>query len=185
VRWERFFADLEAQAAAAEARDFEMEVAERSRVEQGRLRLADRLRSAEGHPVALSVRGGGTVSGTLRRVGADWLLLATASDSEILVSLGAVGAVSGLGAATDPARDRGLVDAALDLRKALRGLATDRAGVRLVLTDGTSIEGTLDRTGADYVEMAEHPLDEPRRYGAVRSVRTVVIDAIATVTRGP
>lgn len=183
MRWDRLFDDLEAQAAAADTREFEAEIAERSRAEQGRLLLADRLRSAEGHVVALTVYGTGTFSGTLQRVGAGWLLLAAATEPEILVSLAAVGAVGGLGAATEPARDRGVVEAALDLRKALRGLAMTRSGVRVVLTDGTAFVGTLDRAGADYVELAEHPVGEPRRYAAVRSVRTIVIDAIALVTR--
>jgi hypothetical protein len=183
VRWDRLFDDLEAQAAAAAARDFDAEVADRSRAEQGRLRLADRLRAAEGHTVVLTVRGAGPVSGTLRRVGTGWLLLAAAAEPEILVSLAAVSAVGGLGSATEPARDRSLVEDALDLRKALRGLATDRAGVRVLLTDGTAFDGTLDRVGADYAELAEHPVGEPRRHAAVRAVRTVVIDAIALVTR--
>lgn len=183
VRWDRLFEDLVLQAAALDAREFEAEVAERSRAEQGRLRMADRLRSAEGHTIALTVRGAGAVSGTLSRVGAGWLLLAAAGEPEILVNLAAVGAVGGLGAATEPARDRGLVEDAIDLRKVLRGLARDRSGVRVLLMDGTAFDGTLDRVGADYVELAEHPVGEARRYGAVRSVRTVVIDAIALVAR--
>ncbi|MGI8530273.1 MAG: hypothetical protein ACR2KO_12440 [Geodermatophilaceae bacterium] len=183
MRWERLFADLEAQAAASEVAEFEAEVMERSRAETGRLRLADRLRSAAGHPIVLTVQGAGTVAGTLGRVGAGWLLLGAATEPEILVSLAAVGAVGGLGAATEAVRDRGLVEGALDLRKALRGLARDRSGVRMVLTDGTVFDGTLDRVGADYVELAEHPTGESRRSGAVRSVRSVAIDAIALVAR--
>lgn len=185
MRWDRLFDDLEAQAAAANAREFDSEVADRIRAEQGRLRLADRLRSVEGHRVDLAVLGAGTVSGILRRVGAGWLLLAAAPEPEVLVSLAAVGAVGGLSAATESARDRGAVEDAFDLRKALRGLAVDRAAVRVVLMDGTAFDGTLDRAGADYVELAEHPVGEPRRQGTVRSVRTVVIDAVALVARTP
>ncbi|MBA2553386.1 MAG: hypothetical protein H0V10_06785 [Geodermatophilaceae bacterium] len=183
MRWDRLFDDLEAQAVAVESREFEAEVAERSRAEQGRLRLTDRLRAARGHRVVLTVQGAGTVAGTLARVGAGWLLLAAPAEPELLVSLGAVGAVGGLGAATEHDVDRGLVEAALDLRKALRGLAVDRSGVRVTLTDGTAFEGTLDRVGADYVELAEHSLGEARRQGAVRSVRTIVIGSVALVAR--
>lgn len=185
VRWDRLFADLEAQAAAAESVELQAEVAERSRAEQGRIHLTDRLRSAEGHPIALTVRGAGIVSGVLRHVGSDWLLLGAVTEAETLVSLAAVDAVGGLGAATAPARDRGLVEQSLDFRKALRGVAMDRSGVRVVLVDGTMFDGTLDRAGADHVDLAEHPIGEPRRPGAVRSVRSVVIRAIALVTRTP
>jgi hypothetical protein len=43
------------------------------------------------------------------------------------------------------------------------------------------VTGTLDRVGADYAEMAEHPADEPRRRDAVQGVRAVVIGAVAVV----
>jgi hypothetical protein len=41
------------------------------------------------------------------------------------------------------------------------------------------------RARLDYVEVAEHPVDEPRRAEAVLGVRTVVIAGIALVRSGP
>ena len=69
----------------------------------------------------------------------------------------------------------------LDLRRALRGLARDRSVVQVVLDDGVVLAGTLDRVGVDYVELAEHPADQPRRPEAVQGVRAVVLETIAVV----
>ncbi len=79
MRWERLFADLEAQAAAADAAELAGEVVERTRIEVAALRLVDRLRAAVGHPVRLSCVGGEQVAGVLHRAGADWALVAERS----------------------------------------------------------------------------------------------------------
>jgi hypothetical protein len=39
----------------------------------------------------------------------------------------------------------------------------------------------VDRVGADYVELAEHPLDAPRRAEVVHGVRAIVLSGIAVV----
>ena len=55
------------------------------------------------------------------------------------------------------------------------------APVQVVLDDGGSLTGTLDRVGVDHVELAVHPTDVPRRSESVREVRAVVLDAVAVV----
>ena len=180
MRWQQLFADLEARFAAVQEAADRAETSSRVRHELGSLRFVDRLGGAVGSPVVLLCRGAGQVSGTLREVGSDWLLLDDAG-RELLVATSAVRAVDGLGRRTAAAEDAGPVARRLDLRRALRGLARDRATVHLVLDEGTSVHGTIDRVGADYVELAEHPADLHRRAGAVRGVRTVLIDAVAVV----
>jgi hypothetical protein len=184
MRWEQLFADLEAQAAAEELRSEEAEAGSRARAEHGRLLLADRLRGAVGQPVTVSCRGAGPVAGVLLDVGVDWLLLEGGLQREVLVAAPAVRAVGGLTGVTVPAQE-GVVARRLDLRRALRGLARDRAAVQCVLDDGTVVTGTVDRVGADFVEVAEHPADRPRRAGAVTGVRAVVLTAVAVVRRLP
>jgi hypothetical protein len=181
VRWERLFEDLEAQFAARSPDDETVEAASRVRAEYGRVLLADRLRGARGEPVRLICRGAGELSGRLVDVGVDWLLLVDALGREVLVAAGAVRAVGGLGAATAPATEPSPVTRRLDLRRALRGLARDRAPVQCLLDDGSVLAGTVDRVGADFLELAEHPLDVPRRRDAVSGVRAVVLDAVAAV----
>jgi hypothetical protein len=158
-----------------------VEAASRARYEYGRVLLSDRLRGAGGQPVVLSCRGAGQLTGRLVDVGVDWLLLIDAMGRELLVAAGAVRAVAGLGAATAPAGEPGTVTRRLDLRRALRGLARDRAPVQCLLDDGSVLTGTVDRVGADFLELAEHPLDEPRRRDAVSGVRAVVLDAVVAV----
>jgi hypothetical protein len=121
------------------------------------------------------------VSGVLVEVGPDWLLMADDGGRSCLVALAAVRSVAGLGRRTAPAEPAGPVRGRLDLRRALRGLARDRAVVQVVLDDAGVLAGTLDRVGADYVELAEHPGDVPRRAEAVQGVRAVVINRIAVV----
>jgi hypothetical protein len=181
MRWERLFADLEAQAAEQETAVEQAEGASRSRAEFGRIRLADRLRGALGQELSVSCRGAGELSGRLLDVGVDWLLMADAQGREVLVAAGAVCAVAGLGAVTAPVIPVGEVARRLDLRRALRGLARDRATVAFLLEDGSVLGGTVDRVGADFLELAEHALDEPRRRTAVASVRAVPLPAVVAV----
>lgn len=180
MRWQQLFADLEARFDAEQVAAERVEASSRARHEVGRLRFVDRLGGAVGSPVVLLCRGAGQVSGTLIEVGSDWLLLDD-SGREVLVATAAVRAVTGLGQRTAAAEDPRSVAARLDLRRALRGLARDRAAVHVVLDEGASLHGTIDRVGADYVELAEHPADSHRRAGAVQGVRTVLIDAVAVV----
>ena len=181
MRWQQLFADLQAQFDEEEAAAERSESASRARAEMGAVRLAQRLYGSLGATVAVTCRGAGQVSGVLADVGSVWLLLEDAHGRQLLVAAAAVRAVAGLGRATAPPEPEGHVRGMLDLRRALRALARDRTGVQVILDDGGVLSGTLDRVGADYVELAEHPVDLPRRSEAVRGVRAVVIDAVVVV----
>lgn len=181
MRWRELFSDLEGQLAAAEAAELAGEVADRSRREAGLVHLVDRLAPAVGGELVLHLLGAGPVRGRLVETGPDWVLL-DERGAELLVPLSAVLSVSGAGAhVTAPG---GAVAARLDLRWALRGLARSRTGVLLVLLDGSRVTGTLDRVGADHLDVAEHGAGEARRASAVRQVRLVPLAAVAVVRRG-
>ena len=185
MRWHRLFADLQAQFDAAEEGQDRAEWASRARAEVGAVRLVDRLGGAVGAELTVSCRGAGRVSGVLVDLGADWLLLTDERGREQLVAVTAVRSVTGLSRWTAPVRDEGPVRARLDLRRALRGLARDRSAVQVLLDDGTDLVGTIDRVGADFLEVAEHATDEFRRPDAVRQVPAVVIAAVAVVRTLP
>jgi hypothetical protein len=181
MRWEQLFADLEAQVAEQEAAAEQAEEASRARAEHGRVLLADRLRGSCGQQLSLACRGAGELTGRLVDVGVDWLLLVDGQGREVLVAAGALCAVGGLVAVTAPAVEHGEVARRLDLRRALRGLARDRATVSCLLEEGTVLSGTVDRVGADFLELAEHPLDSPRRRTAVTAVRALPLRAVVAV----
>jgi hypothetical protein len=188
-RWELLFADLEGEARAGERAGWDGEVADRTRGEVGRLRFADRLRAAVGHPVELTLLGADRFLGVVREVGPDWLLATPtlhagspaptgASALDALVAVQAICGVSGLGALSAQPGTEGRVAARLDLRYALRRLARDRSPVAITLMNGDVLAGTCDRVGADFVEVAEHVPGEQRRARAVRRVRTIPLGAL-------
>jgi len=185
MRWEGLFADLEAQAEAAQAADLAAEVAERTRGERARILLADRLRAALGAQVMLSAVQ--PLEGQLRAVGPDWLLLAERSSLttvgvEVLLPLSGLLWLQGIPLAS-AAPTGGVVARRLDLRSALGGLVRDRAPLDVVLRDGSELHGILDRVGADYVELATLAPGEERRRSAVRAVRLLPLDALGLLRR--
>jgi hypothetical protein len=93
----------------------------------------------------------------------------------------AVVSLAGLRAWSDAPGSGGQVFARLGLGSALRGIARDRMPVQVWLTDGSVVSGTVDRVGADFLELAEHGTGEARRRGDVTGVRTVPFGALALV----
>jgi hypothetical protein len=183
VRWDDLFADLEAQAAALDVAERAAEIAERTRIEVGGLGVRDRLGAALGSAVRVETLGGEARTGTIARLGPDWLLLDDDGHEHVL-NLAAIRSVGGLGRASIIAgATGGAVNARLGLRSALRGIARDRSPVRLHLRDGATLDATLDRVGADFVELARHAPGEPRRRSEVRDVVLVPLDAVAIVSR--
>lgn len=181
MRWDDLFADLESQLEAAEAAELAGEVTDRSRREAGQLRLVDRLRPSVGGVVTLHCLGAGSVRGRLLDVGVDWLLVEETALNELLLSAAALLGVTGVSNRSDVPGSESEVARRLDLRWALRGLARNRAGVQVVLVDGSVLGGTFDRVGADHVDLAEHPPGEARRAGAVRQVRVLPLAALSIV----
>lgn len=188
MRWQQLFDDLEAQYEAAQAAELAAEVSDRTRRETALLRIVDRLRPSIGHPIVVRLAGAGVIEGCPTALGADWLLLAEMAGREVLVALPAVLSVAGLAAQSAPPEARSTVSARptlrLTLSYALRGIARDRSAITACYIDGSTSSGTVDRVGADFVEIAEHPPGEARRRDLVRAIRTVPFTAIATVRRG-
>ena len=180
-RWDALFADLESQAVEDTRSQRGAEVDELVRAETAQLPLTARLRAAVGTALTLRCAGALVVTGRLERVGPDWLLVSEGAGREALVVVAAVHTVAGLGRRS--AGELSVVESRLGLRHALRGVARDRSAVRLHLRDGTQADGTLDRIGADFIELAAHPAGESRRRGTVREQLVVAAAAVVAVRR--
>lgn len=183
TRWEQLFTDLDAQFEELAGAEMMAELADRQRVAAGAIGLVQRCSGAIGATVRLRTHSGPVVDGVLRQVGPDWLLLEQRPGRELLVALAAVTVIDGLLAATGaPLSD---LTVRLDLRYALRGVARDRSPVALTLAgaadDATELTGTIDRVGADFLELAVHAPWEPRRAAGVRSVMLVPLAALGTI----
>jgi hypothetical protein len=134
-------------------------------------------------PIKLRCLGGVTLAGHLRQVGAEWLLLDEGSGREAAVVLASVTSLAGLGRLSAVPNTMSQVESRLGIRHLLRGIARDRSMLRAHLYDGTIVDGTLDRVGADFVEIAAHAPGEIRRRGEVREVLVLAIAAIAVLRR--
>jgi hypothetical protein len=181
MRWDALFADLESQFEALQDSDLYGEVADRIRTEVGKITVLDRLRGAVGTVVRVELSDADPVRGLLTRVGKDCLLLETERYEEWLVPAAALTAIHRLGPWAEPAV--GAVEGKLGLAHLLRGIARDRSPVTLFCAGGTPVTGTIDRVGADFVELAEHPLDAPRRRSEVYNVRLVPTQALRALRR--
>lgn len=187
MRWEDLFADLELQWEAAEAAEFDAEIADRTRREAAYLRLIDRMRPAVDHEVRCLLKGGPAepmvITGLLTALGVDWFLLAEHGGTEVLVPMSSLLAVSGLPAVSAHPGHEGPLAARLDLRYAVRGLVRDRSECVVRLLGGGVLTGTLLRVGADFFELAEHPPGEYVRRGQVRGAWTVPFENLAFIRR--
>lgn len=180
MRWDELFGDLEAQLDAARSAALAADADQRLRREVGRTTIVQRLRAAAGQELVLGVDDQ-VVRGRLDGVGPDWLLVG--GITETLVPLATLGWVQGLGREARVG-DPGRVWSRLGLGSALRGLARDRAVVRVHHGAGRPVTGTIDRVGADHLDLAVHPSDAPRRATAVTAVRTVPLASVRLVVRG-
>ncbi|MFT4136028.1 hypothetical protein [Microbacterium sp.] len=189
MRWERFFDDLEGQLDAeweAERAALDTE-AERLRLSRLTLRerLAGLVRACEAVSVELS--DGTVLTGAPVGVGADWMALEAAlrRGGAVLVPLGGVVAIgmphADLLRSARPAASGAGLSERMTLGFVLRDLVRKRIPVTVGCTGGRTFAGTMDRAGADHLDLALHELGAPRRREAVTGHRVVPFAAIGWV----
>lgn len=177
MRWDGLFQDLEHRFEDALAAEAAAEALDEVRARHAARTLRDRL-FGEAATVVVATRGGAVLPLAVEAVGADWLAgTALAGRASLLVPLASIAwlraePAEGASPAEPPAsRER------IGLAIALRELARRRAVVELALV-GDRPAGTIDRVGADHLDLAVHALEQPRRPAAVAAIRLVPLAAI-------
>lgn len=192
MRWDRLFDDLEAQLAS----EWEAERAaldtEAERLRLSRVTLRERLtelvaRDGATPALVLDLAGGTTVRGAVSGVAADCLALRPA-EGRLGAMVVPFAAIEGIGLphhdllrSARPAAARSALADRLTFGFVLRDLVRRRTGVAVHLVTGRALHGTIDRAGADHLDLALHDPGAPRRADAVTGHRIVPFASVAWV----
>lgn len=188
VHWDRLFEDLEGQLAAEWEAERAVLDAESERLRIARLGLRARLRRFEHDAALVGLRlvDGERRSVRVRVVGADWIAAQPPEGGgALIVPLSALtGVESTHGALLATLEDAELPTDELRGRMTLgflmRDLARRRTPLHVALRDGERLHGTVDRAGADHLDLAVHDAGQARRADAVRAFRIVPFDAVVS-----
>lgn len=187
VRWDGFFDDLEDQLAS----EWEAERAaldtEAERLRLSRVAFGDRLRGlSAADPCAFEFVDGTVVTGEVCAVGGDWVGISLETTRGVV--LAPFGGLLAVGvsqpdllrsARPDVPPARGLSER-MTIGFVLRDLARRRLPV-VLHTVGRTFTGTIDRAGADHLDLALHDPGAPRRAAEVRGYRLVPFASIAWI----
>ncbi|TQJ32683.1 hypothetical protein [Microbacterium sp. SLBN-146] len=192
MRWDRFFDDLEDQLAS----EWEAERAaldtEAERLRLSRVTLRERftvLASTEAAavPISIELSDRSVLRCRVTGVGADWVALQADEGGRDAVlipfaSILSVGMphVEVLRSARPAPRPTNLSDR-MTFGFMLRDLVRRRVGVAIGLVHGRALTGTIDRAGADHLDLALHDRGAPRRNDVVTGHRLVPLTALAWV----
>ncbi|MDY0909048.1 hypothetical protein [Microbacterium sp. CFBP9034] len=192
MRWDRFFDDLEDQLAS----EWEAERAaldtEAERLRLSRVALQERLSQLVGPEhaapeVSFEFADGMLLRATVTGVGADWvaLLPAEGRTGAVVAPFWSISTIAmphhDLLRSARPAPARSVLADRLTFGFVLRDLVRRRVGVAVHCTSARVLTGTIDRAGADHLDLAVHDPGAPRRADAVSGHRIVPFAAIAWI----
>ena len=190
VRWENFFDDLEGQLAA----EWEAERAaldtEAERLRLSRVTLRERLamlvdRDRDSSVPSFDLIDGTVLSAEVTGVGADWAALDGGRSGAMIVPFSALAAIGMPHAdvlrTARPSPARSALAERMSLGFIARDLVRRRIPVAIHLARGRALSGTIDRAGADHLDIALHEPGTPRRASEVTGHRIVPFCAVAWI----
>ncbi|UJP11433.1 hypothetical protein L2X99_07985 [Microbacterium sp. KUDC0406] len=188
MEWDHLFDDLEGQLASEWEAERAALDSESERLRISKLELRDRLRAlcAQASVVVLDLGDRHRLRATTRTMGADWIAVTVQGDARpVLVPVSAITAVDtdhgSLLGSLDETAPLGALRDRMDLGFVLRDLARRRLPLTLSLRDGSLQHGTIDRAGADHLDLALHDAGQPRRTSTVQGFRMVPFSALRWV----
>lgn len=194
MRWDLFFEDLEDQLASeweAEraALDTEAERLRLSRVElRARLAALAEPSSGDAAPPSLELIDGSALSARIQALGADWLAAAPAEAQRHGMTIVPLAAIRGVGLAhgdvlrsARPSDRRAGLSERMTFGFVMRDVARRRVPVSVGTASGRVLTGTIDRAGADHLDLALHEPGAARRAGDVLGYRLVPFVSIGWV----
>lgn len=191
MRFDLLFDDLEGQLESQLAAEGAQQRGEEERLRAARTTLRERLGVLAGTPAAgirLRLIDGSAVELTLATVGRDWLAAQLPGGGECVVPLGSIASVAMSAAQLAASRERmpepqpgapGPLTAKIGIGVVLRDLARRRVPVDvLTRAEPAPAHGTIDRVGADHLDLAVHERGAVRRESSVLEHRVVSLAAI-------
>lgn len=190
MRWDRFFDDLEGQLAS----EWEAERAaldtEAERLRLSRVSLRERLAMLEGRepdaaPPSFEIVDGTVISAEVAGVGADWVALHGARSVGLLLPFTAITAIGmahgDVLRSARPAAARSALSDRMTFGFVVRDIVRRRLACAVHLTHGRMLAGTIDRAGADHLDLALHEPGSPRRASQVTGHRVIPFHAVAWI----
>lgn len=193
MRWDRFFDDLEGQLAS----EWEAERAaldtEAERLRLSRVGLRERLmalvgRDRDATTLSFEIADGTVLSAEVTGAGADWVALDDRGAAIVLpfASITAIGMPhADVLRTARPAPPAPPLADRMTLGFVVRDLVRRRVAVTVFLRHGRTLAGTIDRGGADHLDMALHEPGTPRRVREVTGHRIVPFGAVAWIRLDP
>ena len=142
-------------------------------------------RERDGAPPSFEVSDGTVLSAEVTGVGADWVALDGGRSGGLVVPFASIGTIgmphADMLRSARPAAARSALAERMNFGFVMRDLVRRRVAVAVHLTRGRTLSGTIDRAGADHLDIALHEPGTPRRAGEVTGHRIVPFAAVAWI----